>query len=540
MPTALMAGAYEAPACRSPVLPSTGLAAGVAGRITLARLPTSRTNAGPLPAVPSLLGAQAGATAVQATQGRPLAAATAAPLPVAATVVRATATDPSRVATDRATVQVPEGAVTGLVPVLPGRRRRAPSPLPFLARQEEGQALLIGRHVVAPTPLLGRQGPTLGQSETQGLVVVPGRPSVVRRQVGPPVPAPVKVQPVTGPAGTATEVGIRAAPAGAMARLAAVLRLVQALGPAPTPAATTRSPTTRGAAALPAQRRAAVGRKGAITLVPTALLLLVARVVVVRLRALRLEVVPTPIGRVARLGPEGPARALATSVVRRTEEARAAVTGPWRTVGRLAPVEAVATVAVTGALAIPIPVPVPFVLVVGPAEAGEGPPLAGVLVPTPPRAAAAILRSAPRALGVGPTQVPDEVSEEVPALVPVPEAPVGVVPPPTSLPPALPRAPAAIAAALLPAALRQVAQGPLPVPVDAGPPSCPVLAPSAASTAATTVATATAPTTASAVVPTTVHHYLGLLALVGWGLLGLHCLSRRLRWGPLPCDGLRL
>lgn len=254
---------------------------------------------------------------MQATQGRPLAAATPAPLPVATAIVRATATDPGRVATNRPSFQVPEGAVTGLVPVLPGRRRRAPAALPVLARQTKRQAVLVGRHVVPPTTFLGRQGPALRQGEAQGLVVVPRRPGMVRRQVGPSIPTTVEVQAITGPTRAATEVGIRAAVPRALARLATVLRLVQAVGPAPTPTATAGGPAARGAAAVPARRGTTVGRQRAVALVPTAVLVLVARVVVVGLRALRLQVVPTPVGRLAGLGPQGPARALAPGVVRR-------------------------------------------------------------------------------------------------------------------------------------------------------------------------------------------------------------------------------
>lgn len=163
-----------------------------------------------------------------------------------------------------------------------------------------------------------------------------------------------------------------------------------------------------------------MGRQGAVTLVPTALLVRVARVVVVGLVLQALEVVAPSVGRKACLSPEGPARALPMTIIRRAEEARAAITRPWRATRRLTPVEAIATVAVAGALAFPIPVAVPFVVVLSPTKAGQGPSLAGVPVPTTRRAASPILRGAPRPRRVIASQVEDGLGVQEPTVATVP------------------------------------------------------------------------------------------------------------------------
>lgn len=151
---------------------------------------------------------------MEAAEERPLAATTAAPIPVAAAIARPTATDPSRVAADRPSGEILEGPATGLVPIRAARRRRAPTSLPVLTRQEEGRPVVIGRHVVATEAVLGRQEPTLGLGVAQGLLVGPRRPGVVPRQVGPVVPATGKAAAIAGATRATTEVGIRPAKTG--------------------------------------------------------------------------------------------------------------------------------------------------------------------------------------------------------------------------------------------------------------------------------------------------------------------------------------
>lgn len=92
---------------------------------------------------------------MEAAQERPLAATAATPIPMASTVVEPTATDPGRVATDRPPGEVLEGPATELVPVRAARRRRAPTSLSVLTRQEEGRPVVVGRDVVATETVLG-------------------------------------------------------------------------------------------------------------------------------------------------------------------------------------------------------------------------------------------------------------------------------------------------------------------------------------------------------------------------------------------------
>lgn len=56
MTAAIMARTYEAPACRGPVVPSTGLTSGLARGIAIARLASTKPNTGPFPARPRLVG----------------------------------------------------------------------------------------------------------------------------------------------------------------------------------------------------------------------------------------------------------------------------------------------------------------------------------------------------------------------------------------------------------------------------------------------------------------------------------------------------
>lgn len=200
-----------------------------------------------------------------------------------------------------------------------------------------------------------------------------------------------------------------------------------------------------------------MGREGAVTLVPAALLVRVARVVVVRLVLQTLEVVASSVGRKACLGPEGPTRALPMAVVRRPKEARAAVTWPRSATRGLTPVEAIAAVALAGALAVPVPVAVPFVVVLGPSEAGKGPSLAGVPVPAARRATPSVLRSAPRPRRVIASQVEDGLGVQEPPIAPVPETPVVLVPVAPTTAAATPRLPATGAAVVQASSLRQVA-----------------------------------------------------------------------------------
>lgn len=102
-----------------------------------------------------------------------------------------------------------------------------------------------------------------------------------------------------------------------------------------------------------------MGRLGAVTLVPAALLVLVARVVVVGLVRKPPQVMTTPVSRQPLLGPQGPTRTQAGAIVQRPVETRLTRIRPGRAVGRLAPQKAVAAVTVAGAGAVPVPVALP-------------------------------------------------------------------------------------------------------------------------------------------------------------------------------------
>lgn len=86
-------------------------------------------------------------------------------------------------------------------------------------------------------------------------------------------------------------------------------RVVPTIGATPTPLPTSGRPSARVPAGVPARRLAALGRQGAIALIPTALLVRLARVVAIGLVRKTLEVLATSVGRKTQLSPQGPTRA---------------------------------------------------------------------------------------------------------------------------------------------------------------------------------------------------------------------------------------
>lgn len=310
----------EAAASRSPLIPPAAPAPRPPTGVIIARVPAPRTYAGPIPAVPCVAKPEAGSTAVEAAERRPVEATAEAPSALVPTGLRPTAADPASVATKGPVRQVLVRTVTRQIPVLPGGRRRPAAPRAFLARKRRRPLALVGRHVM-PTAAAGRRGPSLRLSVAQGRGLVAKRARVGTWQGQPRKAAPVEPKAVAAPVGPTTEVGIRPAASRPIPRQPAVPWRVPAVGPAPTTVPAKRRPSTRLPARLPARRRSAVGRLRTIALVPTGLLLLVARVVVVGLVRKAREVVPSPVSRKALLSPHGPARAQASAVVQRPIEA---------------------------------------------------------------------------------------------------------------------------------------------------------------------------------------------------------------------------
>lgn len=118
-------------------------------------------------------------------------------------------------------------------------------------------------------------------------------------------------------------------------------------------------------------------------------------------------------------------------------EARLALARPRQAPRRLAPVEAIAAVAVARTQARAIQVAVPCQVLVMAAKPGKASPLVGVPVPSTPRAAPSAVPVPSLAMSVGPTRLAHEVTRGLVPVIPVRVATVAVAPPP---PIAVPRA----------------------------------------------------------------------------------------------------
>lgn len=136
------------------------------------------------------------------------------------------------------------------------------------------------------------------------------------------------------------------------------------------------------------------------------------------------------------------------AIVRRTVEARLAVTGAGRALRRLAPVEAVAAFAVARAKPSAVPMLVPRQLLLVAAKLRQATPLTSVPVPAAPSAATAILPVPSSAASVGPTRPPNEPRQRLVPVVPVRETALALAPRPPAAVPLASRVPIAIASPL--------------------------------------------------------------------------------------------
>lgn len=300
----------------------------------------------------------------------------------------------------------------------------------------------------------GLGGPAQGLGAFQAPLLEPGRPSVVLRQGAAVTASALEAVAVTGAPRPATEVGIRTAKAAPVRRLATGTWLVPALGATPTAATTPGGPAAVGPTGVPTGQLAALGRLGAIALVPTVVLVQLASVVALGLVPQAPEELAASASRQARVSPDGPTRTQAGPVVRRAVEARQAITRPRCTVGRLTPVEAVAAVAIAGAKALPGTVAVPCQAVVVATEARRFPSVAGVPLPSTSCASAPVLRGTSAAVSLGPTRPANELTLRGVPVAALAVAPLSAAPSPTATAAVPSRVPAPVAPALQSRALR--------------------------------------------------------------------------------------
>lgn len=218
------------------------------------------------------------------------------PVPLVAAIVRPAAADPIGVTTYQPTGPIPAEPASAEPSILAVRRGRASPPLPLLTRQPPLLVRLVGRDgqlLPSAWPLT----PAQRKRAVQAPILLPRGARVVPWQVLTLSATALKPLAIAGAPRPTAQMGIRPPLASPVPRVATVPRIIPAVGPASPPATAPRRPAAIMATSVPARGLTAMGRKGAIALVPTVILVRLARVMALGLVRKPLEEVPTPVGR---------------------------------------------------------------------------------------------------------------------------------------------------------------------------------------------------------------------------------------------------